>query len=254
LLDFYGFKFGDLPEPYSIYSGVSAPVGEESVAWQRFIYFEEDSYWTVKDLPNHIGYNPFQVSKRAEFSGYVKDKNDDPLENVKLYYCPVEFHYGTPSVPEIFTDENGYFFTDNMFCKKYFINFIYDGGEIGDTVVFLEPDSANYFDFKLDTLLTGVHELQPAVAAYSINIIPNPSSSKTTFIIESNDQDPFNKGIIKIYNEAGFIVDIVPVDINSKKQELLYSFNDKSLASGLYFCNLEIGHRKMASGKMVISR
>jgi hypothetical protein len=141
-----------------------------------------------------------------------------------------------------------------MFCRKYDIRFLLDEDEIGDSTIFIEPDSANYFEFRLDTLLTGIKEIKPAISRYSIFNIPNPSSSQTTFIIESNSQKLDNKGVIKIYNEAGFIVDIVPVQINQAKQELVYHFNDKSLASGLYFYNLEIGWLNMASGKMVISR
>lgn len=248
--DYYGFGFGNIPG-----SEVSAPIGEESIARQEFSdSYDNYDYWTVKELPNTIGSSPFQVSERAEFSGFVKDKNDNPLPGIELYYCPPQFHYNTPGVPYIITDENGYFFTANMFCKKYNISFLFEEGEIGDTSIFVEPDSANYFEFKLDTLLTGIDEYKPATTSYSVYNIPNPLSNQTTFIVEVSGQIHHQKGIIKIYSSEGYIIDILPIEIYEGKQELNYNINDKSLASGIYYYSLEIGHQKVATGKMVISQ
>lgn len=258
LVDYYGLQFGDYPGPNGCM--VSAPAWEESVAWQMFYHYmppySETFWWTVKELPNTIGFSPLQVTKRASFSGYVKDKNDEPLEGVRLYYCPQFFHYETyPLVPELISDQNGYFSTDSMFCRKYIIWFRYEDGSIGDTTIFIEPDSANYFEFKLDTLLTGIHETRPAVSSgYAIRNIPNPSSGQTTFIINSYYPNIYNKGVIKIYNEAGFIVDLLPVEISGEKQELIYNYQDRSFAAGIYIYKLEIGKKKVASGKMVIGR
>ena len=254
IYDLFGLPFGTIQG--ESFCDVSAPVGEESIAWQEFSWSNGGPYfWTVKELPNTIGYSPLEVSKRATFTGSLKDKNSLPLAGVKLDYCAYEFyHYTTPTVPEIITDENGHFFTESMFCKKYTINFMYNDGQIGDTVIFVEPDSANYFEFKLDTLLTGIGENKSAGSGYAIRTIPNPSSFQTSFVVESPNTKPVRKGVIKIYSEAGFIVDIIPIEILSEKQELLYNFQDKSFASGLYIYYLEIGHQKMASGKMMINR
>lgn len=253
-IDYLGLGFGDIPEQY--YSDVCAPIGEESIAWQMFSTpFGDDAFWTVKELPNTIGFSPLQVSKRATFSGYVYDRNDGPLAGIKLYYCPVQYHYETtPTVPEIITDENGYYFTDNMFCKKYDIWFLHEGGEIGFTTICVEPDSANYFEFKLDTLLTGIGEYKPLITNYSICNIPNPFLNQTTFIVETNVQAQHQKGIIKIYSNEGYIVDILPIEISGEKQELVYNPTDNSLAVGIYYYSLEIGREKKASGKMVVSR
>jgi hypothetical protein len=251
--DWYGFCFGDV-----LYCNVSAPLGEESIAFQCFSdgYWEDNQYWLVKELPNSINYSPYQVSKRAEFSGYVRDKNDEPLVGIKLHYTSSYYFYYsyTPHVPEIFTDENGYFHTNGMFCKKYYINFLLDQGEIGDTMIFIEPDSANYFEFKLDTLLTGIADYKPAISNYSISNIPNPFSNNTSFVIQTIGILQNQKGVIKIYNSEGYIVDILPIEISGEKQEVHYSLNDKSLAAGIYYYSLEIGRKKVASGKMMISQ
>jgi hypothetical protein len=242
-----------------IYSQVTAPVGEQSIAIQRFHLPEYDwSDWTAKEQPNTINSNPGDISKKAAFSGYVRDENDQPMENIHLHYCYPQFLYydSDPTVPIIMTNSEGYFHSDNMYCRKYSIHFLngFWGNDIGDTAILinLEPDSANYFEFKLDTLLTGINEIKPSTLQYLINNKPNPSSFNTTFIIETNHPEPDQKGVIKIYSENGFIVDIIPVMINDEKQEITYDFNDKALASGMYFYNLELRNHKVASGKMII--
>jgi hypothetical protein len=237
---------------------VTAPVGEESIAYQRFDLPENDwSYWEAKELPNTIYASPGQVIKRATFSGYVRDKDDQPMPDIYLDYpYSWEYYYYTyPTVPIIHTNSEGYFHSENMYCRKFFIKFRvgdFYGPSIGDTTVNLEPDSVNYFEFKLDTLLTGINEIKPMIPQYSICNIPNPSSSQTTFIIETNSQKSDQKGVIKIYSENGYIVDIVPVNLNDNRQELVYNFDDKALSSGLYFYNLEVKNHMVASGKMII--
>ena len=249
-VDYFGLAWGSMSEQ-GPYNAVSPPVGEQSIALQHTNqpYFEW--HWAVKELPNTLGAYPNHVFKRATFSGFVRDENNGPLENVEIDYCGIIWE---PDVPEIFTDSNGYFFTDEMFFMTDYIHFKYNGGIIGDTTVSIEPDSANYFEFTLDTLLTGINENRITGPAYSIYNIPNPSSSQTTFIIESDNLMPYQKGVIKIYSETGYIVDIIPIEISGEKQDIAYNFNDNTLSSGLYFYNLEVGRQKMASGKMVITR
>jgi hypothetical protein len=244
-VDELGLLWGNIPvTPYYYFNRVTAPVGEQSIAVQELYDFGD--FCVVKEKPNSIGFNPFEVLKRADFSGLVRDSNDGPLAGVEVS------HGGYPL---IITGSDGYFSTsDNMYCRIYDVNFVYDGGIIGDSTISIEPDSANYFEFKLDTLLTGISDIQSSTLQYSIFNIPNPSSSQVSFIIETTNLKPDQKGVIKIYSEAGYIVDIVPVELNSEKQELVYNFNDKSLSSGLYFYSLEVRNHKVASGKMVITR
>lgn len=62
-IDYYGLPFGDIPGYY--FCTVSAPIGEESIACQMFTTpFGDANFWTVKELPNSIGYSPFNVQKR----------------------------------------------------------------------------------------------------------------------------------------------------------------------------------------------
>jgi hypothetical protein len=256
----YFFPLGGLAWGIT-YSEVTAPVGEQSIAIQRFLLPEYDwSDWTAKEQPHTINSSPGTINKRAAFSGYVRDKYDQPLENIHLDYCYPQFLYydSDPTVPIIITNSEGYFHSDNMYCRMYSVYFrnSFWGDFIGDTTIRinLEPDSANYFEFKLDTLLTGITEIKPSTLQYSISNIPNPSSFQTKFIIESDLPKPGTEAVIKIYSENGFIVDIIPVVLNDEKQEVNYNFNDKAFSAGLYFYNLELRNRKVASGKMIISQ
>lgn len=244
-VDETGLFWGMVPlTPPFYFNRVTAPTGEQSIALQEL--YDYGDFWVVKEEPNSIGFSPFEVSKRADFSGIVMDLNNDPLAGVEL-------NYG--AYPLFFTDSNGYFSVINtMLCRIWDVNFIFDGGVIGDSTISIEPDSENYFEFKLDTLLTGISESMPAGADYSIFSTPNPSSSQTSLIIGSKHPETGLKGVIKIYNESGYIVDIVPVTMASEKQEILYNFNDKLLASGLYIYYLEVRNQKVASGKMLITR
>ena len=251
-IEYFGLPFGNIPYGCD----VGAPVGEESVAWQKFYFIDQmyyEDYWTVKESPNTIGSSPLQVVERSSFSGYVRDLNNDPLPFIKLDYTDdMHYHYFTPLVPEIYTNADGYFFSDNMYCKEFHINFMDINGVLADTAITLEPGIVNYFDFKLDTLLTGISEQKTSVSRFSISNKPNPCSSQTTFLIETNLTKPDQKGVIKIYSENGFIVDIIPVSLNDEKQEIKYNFADVGLTQGMFVYNLEIKGQKVASGKMII--
>jgi hypothetical protein len=248
-IDFWGLAYGE----NIAYGSVGAPVGEESIAWQMFwIYQGEDQdFWQVKELPNTIGTDPFQVSKRATFSGYVKERNGNPIPNVLLHYCQHTFY---EHVPMIYTDDSGYFHTDNMYCKNYSVDFLVDENSIGDTTICIEPDSVNYFEFILDTLLTTIHEKDFNAKSYSITCFPNPATDHITFAIEAGAGNLPRDGIIKIINSEGFIADLLPVNMSSDKQTIIYGLQERSIAAGTYFYHFEIAHQRKASGKMIVIR
>ena len=250
VIDYFGLAWGEIIDP-TPYNYVTPPAGEQSIALQKVVEnYSNEWYWAVKEQPNTMGYSTETVYKRAQFSGHVRDMNDDPMEGIVLDYCGTIY---SPGVPFIITDSNGFFYTDNMFCREYPVIFKYNGVTIVDSSFNIEPDSANYYEFKLDTLLTAIHEIKQVIPGFSVINIPNPASTLTTFVIESNNQNPGQKGVIKIYSDIGYIVDIVPVVINAEKQEIVYNFKDKALSPGMYFYNLEIRNHKAASGKMIIS-
>jgi len=252
LWDYFGLGFGVLPPYFN--SDVSPPVGEQSIAWQGMILYGGGmGYWVVKELPNTLGADPLDVHKRAGFNGYVLDKNGAPIPGIFLDYG--DLIYPTfPSMPLIISDQDGYFHTDSMFCRKYDVLFMHNGDVIGDSVIFIEPDSANYFEFTLDTLLTGYDEHRQELQEYSIRAVPNPFSFQTTFIIGNSQVQKPQKGIVKIYNAEGVIVDILPVTITSEVEEVKYDPSVKDLVPGVYVYALEIAGNRKASGKMIVQQ
>lgn len=252
LFDYFGIGFGALPPYFN--SNVSAPAGEESIAWQGFImYGGAMDYWVVKELPNTLGSDPLDVHIRAAFSGHVTDRNGEPLPGIYVKYCN-SIYPTYPAMPQVFTDQDGYFHTDSMFCRKYDVLFMHEGDVIGNSVIFIEPDSANYFEFTLDTLLTGYAENQLQSQEYKIRAVPNPFSLKTTFFIESDRLLKTEKGILKIYNAGGVIMDILPVAITSEVEEVTYDPSLKGLAPGVYVYALELAGRRKASGMMIVEQ
>jgi hypothetical protein len=247
------FSFGP-----GLYSPVTAPNGEESIAVQ-VTQGEYSGYFLAKELPQTIGGYPNQIFKRGSFKGYVRDKNGEPMSGIWLDYggCYYPYFSCYPEEPLIISGSDGYFGTNSMFCCNFYVNFRQDfpmGATLGNARVTIEPDSVNYYEFQLDTLLTEIEDNKNITPPFSISNNPNPSYAFTTFIIESNYLNSGIQGIIKIYNEAGYIIDIVPVVLDNGKKEVKYNFTDQSLASGLYIYSLEIKNQKVASGKMIIQQ
>lgn len=254
-LGFYGIRFGEyngFPSP-----SVTAPIGSESVAYQEFYNsFDNDYfYWSVKEKPQTIGSSAFDVQKRALFHGYVLDMDLNPIPNIMLDYCQNMFYnYTIPTVPFLMTNEDGYFYTDNMFCKKYQISFLYDYYIIiDDTIVSVECDSNNYFEFVMDSIWVGLNINKP-VQDISFYNFPNPFSERTKIVADLHYNPGSSKAIVRIYNQQGELLKILPLkeSINPKRLETSFELSETQLKPGTLFYTLEIDHKKVASNKMIV--
>ena len=255
-INYYNISFGD-------YSGnsdlcITAPFGQESLAFQEFClpgyYGPEYSYWLVKEKPQTIGSNVYDVQKRASFQGYVFDMNLNPLPNIMLDYCYNDDYYST--VPYLVTDENGHFNTVNMFSKKYNIIFRDDDGNfIDDTIISVECDSNNYFEFIMDSTWVGLNELK-SLKEINLYNYPNPFSERTTIVADVNYNQVSSKAIIKIYNQQGELLKILPLgnSLNKMRFETGFELSETQLNNGTYIYTLEVDHKKIASNKMIILR
>ncbi len=79
----------------------------------------------------------------------------------------------------------------------------------------------------------------------SLEVIPNPFSSQTTFKVEGVN---FETGEIKIYNQLGSSVDAIK--LNTGKAEHIYR-NDK-LSKGVYYYVMNADGKNMKAGKLVV--
>ncbi len=76
-------------------------------------YYSENEYWLVKDASPSLGYINEPV--KESFSGYLTDNTGIPISYLEIDYGAMG------DLPGIWTDENGYFEIDSMYCKNYTI-------------------------------------------------------------------------------------------------------------------------------------
>jgi len=248
------------PSCSSVYNcNVNSPLLGQSLVWQMIssgmVILD---YWLVKDnypTPGFNDYNP--VSARGNFCGYLHDYTGKPIEKVVLKYCPAEYLINSV-LPKVETNIVGYFSKD-MFAKNYDISFCYNTypyDRIIDTTISItiEPDSVNYYEFILDTLLTGI-EVIPFNFDYSLSAFPNPSIGKTTISFEIPAGMNSSKALIKIFNTSGEIISIIPVSTSAHKEKHSVNWNiDNEIPSGMYFYKLELDGIKVASSKIILSK
>jgi hypothetical protein len=79
----------------------------------------------------------------------------------------------------------------------------------------------------------------------TIQVMPNPFSNQTTFIIEGLN---FQKGALRIYSALGQLVD--ELQLTDGKRQYVY-INDK-LAKGIYHYQLQTDGRNVKAGKLVV--
>jgi hypothetical protein len=91
-------------------------------------YFSTNEYWLVKDASPSLGYINEPV--KESFSGYLVDNSGAAISFLEIDYGAIG------DLSEIWTDENGYFENDSMYCKNYTI-------KIGSNCVLEAPLTIN---------------------------------------------------------------------------------------------------------------
>ncbi len=212
--------------------------------------------WLVKDTLPSIGYLPFTCQTRANFSGKVIDNLLRPFPDASIKYISGTTYAYSPSIPEIITDENGEFSTDQMFCKQYWIKIYVDGQEELFTTLNIEPDSANYFEFILDSLYVGTNDDVPVKQNVSLNAWPNPFSEKLDINIQVANSKLVNQAEIKLFDLSGNMLKsskinspyLVDLDIHWT------AMSEITMSSGVYLLVLEADGKILASQKVVYQK
>jgi hypothetical protein len=173
------------------------------------------------------------------------------------YNCPPPCDECWAYFNNAITDSTGSF-SIQEYCITYYTELFFQSGQVlMDSIVNIEPDSVNYYEFTLDTLLTGIQTVAIETGIH-FSCFPNPSSGETSITFSLPSGRHFSKALIKIYDLDGEIVRILPLDQNASNNN--YSVNwdglcyDNFAASGIYFCKLELDGQKVASDKIVITR
>src|ERR1035437_1106025 len=221
-------------------------------------------YCFVKDNHPTIGFNAFKpfnaigTTTRGTFSGIVYDYVHQPVKGIHVGNVYYTIPCGVSACQTYFcsalTDSTGKFSLPE-YSGRYGVDVFFKYSRIFvSTTVNIESDSINYYEFTIDTTLTGVntYSLQKKI---DLICSPNPSTGETTISFGMPAGRHYTKALIKIYNSNGEMVRILPVSINSSQIQYAVKWDglcsDNSAASGIYFCNLELDGQKVASNKII---
>jgi len=248
------------------YSMINSPLQGQSIVKYSYICYDTYSgqfatnYRIVKENTPSIGSNPFQASVfMGTFSGKVLDMINNPMSGIRIGN---QVYYGAPSsicgvdFSCVVTDSTGEF---NILINsgRHYVQFFTASATLSDTIINIEPDSVNYFEIILDTLLNHT-ALNSIHQNFLLSCCPNPSNGKTTISFELPENINYFSILIKIYNSTGEMIRILPVDISGKQNKYSVEWDgkcyDNSIASGTYYCNLELDGKKVATNKLIITK
>ncbi|MCX6273076.1 MAG: hypothetical protein NTU44_18045 [Bacteroidetes bacterium] len=256
------FRFGNISNSF-----ISAPLVGQSIVCYKFYcmdqgYIPETEYHLVKDVNPTIGYNAFTPSfATGTFTGMVFDNGHNPIQGIHIGHT---YAYNEPSYYcgnyflNAWTQPSGSFTMQEYSGKYHVMFFFHPWLVIKDTIINIEPDSVNYFEFIIDSLLTDVHSIENQ-RNIKLSCFPNPSTGETNISFGVPEGQCFSKALIKIYGSNGEIVRILPVNTASPQPEYTLKWDgfccDHSpAASGMYYCNLVLDGRKSATTKLIIER
>jgi len=242
---------------------IAAPLPGQSLVNFAFQCIE-NSEWTttyhlVTDNDPTIGSSPFQPSEATgTFMGFVFDNEHHPVPGI---YIGNSLHYDEPPFVcgnffESTISQSDGSFSILEYSGRYPVEIFFQPSYIfTDSVINIEPDSNNYFEFTLDTLFSGIdpNSFNPDI---SFSCYPNPTTGETTISFPSGTH--FTKAIIKIYQSNGEIIRILPV--NTLDSQNRYSVkwdglgSNNLVPSGIYYFHLELDGRKVATSKIIIAR
>ena len=246
------FLFGDYPS-----SWVSPVVPGQSITTQKFIIGRYDiQFWLVKETQPSIGDLPFTCQTRADFSGMVLDKTGLPVPNAIVSYTFANTNDFDPPVPEIITDVNGVFSTNQMFCRKYTLRIFVDNEMELITQLNIEPDSANYFEFVLDSLHVGINSDVYAEPKISINTRPNPFNRNLDINIQMNRSILIKSSQLKLYDLNGNMLKSTVINSPYLNNIDIHweAMNEIVMNSGVYMLVLEVEDKIMATQKVVFQK
>jgi len=243
------FAFGNIAN-----AQVSAPLPGQSIKCYRCYGgdYGEAMYYIVKDNHPTLGTDAFMASDSSSFSGYIYDSNHTPIPNLNLIgniiVCP-PYAYSLPTdINGHFSCQNLYSYIRHIYISKQFCNTI-------DTTFSIEPDSAYVMDFTFNNCYDGLNDISKQ-KNYSMQIFPNPGSENFTFQISAPELN-YTNGLIKIYNIAGELVNIIPIN-KTHDSFASVSWSGKGryneLPSGIYTCSFEINGNTVASQKLIIKK
>lgn len=250
----FAYEQENIYDQISFGENVNPPLAGQSLV--RIHYYSDpplylEFFLLVKENQPSLGFDPFSVSSYGTFTGYVYDSLMNPVENVQLEGYP-PLGYGSP---EIVTDDNGYFNADLPGMNYNFnVHLLYLATI--DTIVTIEPDTQNYYEFVFENYVSSDDtEISLAPSYFNLSNHPNPfnpsteiSFQLTTEITESME--------IQIFNSKGQKVkQLVSDQLLAGQHTVVWNSDDdhgNPVTSGVYFYKLVSGDNELAANKMLL--
>jgi len=248
-----GFAYGDHPS-----SRVTAVSPGQSLVNQKFDIGGgwDLGFWLVKEIQPSIGSLPFTCQTRTDFSGLVLDKTGLLVPDASIIYTFTDTENFDPPIPGLITDEDGTFSTDQMFCKEYSIRIFVDNEMELITQLNIEPDSANYFEFVLDSLHVGINSDVYDEPKILINTRPNPFNRNLDINIQMNRSISIKSSQLKLYDLNGNILRSTVINSPYLNNIDIHweAMNEIVMNSGVYMLVLEVEDKIMATQKVVFQK
>ncbi|MEA3478764.1 MAG: T9SS type A sorting domain-containing protein [Bacteroidota bacterium] len=235
---------------------VSTPLEGESIVQQAFDYWGEIFYWTVKNKPPSPGSLAYQTDARGTLSGYVFDKFAQAVPGAWIKYCDEAYMWNgtSPPLPAIYSDSSGYFFSDDMFARKYPVEIIINNTTFWNADIVVELDSNNYYEFIIDSLAVGIPEPQK-LPEVDISNFPNPFTNNTTFDVCIPENYHWDEAQITIMDMNGRIVDRIEYRNTGNMGSWKASWDVKTdFNTGIYIYTLGFDNKRIVSNKMIITK
>lgn len=230
----------------------------QSIVQQKFNLYggSSNEYWLVKESQPSPGEFPFSCQSRTIFSGKVFDNLLQPVPDAQINYVWTNPNSYSPSIPEIITDENGEFYTDEMFSKDYTFRISIENNIQFYTAVQIVPDSINYHEFLLDSFYVSIEEPVIFEPVTTINVSPNPFNNKLEINIKSTQSENDGLHELILFDLSGNI--LIESAINSPYLSNICihwdDINANIQKSGIYILALRSNGKIIASQKVIYQK
>ena len=254
--------FGDMPN-----SEIAAPLVGQSIVHYKYSCWDFSSNGAssitllVKDNNPSIGTNPFlPTTYMGTISGYVYDRLHRPVSGIVIgdshYYYGAPIYYCQNYRHNINTDSTGFFSVSEYSGRRRIDFFLNSSTVYDDTTINIEPNTMNYFEFTIDSLIASI-DINTLTNSITTFCYPNPTNCGTTIVFETPTNHNVRKILVKIYNSVGEIVKIIPVETvaNAAKYSVIWDglLDNNKISAGTYYYAIEMNGRKVVTNKIIVN-
>jgi hypothetical protein len=261
ILKGYGYgmwSYSGIPIQYGLSSNnLSYPQLGQSI---EIYYYSMSTFYYVKSSTPSLGvFSNSAISGLGRISGHIYDKYNNLIEGdlVRIYIYPTQTSNSNYNILD--TIDNNAYHHHTLLSRYYNVDIrqTSTAALLADTIILIEPDSETICDFHLNVSINNINENRLINNNFTLTNYPNPFIENTTIEIKTINNKTFSNAIIKIFNNAGEIMKIIPVDnYITKTNSYSISFSNKNqiLEAGIYYYTLEVEGKKIASNKITIIR